>query len=149
MIPMWRRALAALSLLSVAGAALAIDYRSVSVPAAILYDAPSQAGKKLYLIKAQTPVEVVVRLEGWFKVRDAEGTLAWIESRLLSERRMLVVTAPVAEIRQSDKPEAPVLAELDKWVAVEFIEPASPGWAKVRHRDGATGYIRATQVWGL
>lgn len=124
MIPMWRRALAALSLLSVAGAALAIDYRSVSVPAAILYDAPSQAGKKLYLIKAQTPVEVVVRLEGWCKVRDAE-------------------------IRQSDKPEAPVLAELDKWVAVEFIEPASPGWAKVRHRDGATGYIRATQVWGL
>lgn len=149
MIHMWRRALAALSLLSVAGAALAIDYRSVGVPAAVLYDAPSQAGKKLYLIKAQTPVEVVVRLEGWCKVRDAEGTLAWIEARQLSERRMLVVTAPVAEIRQSDKPEAPVVAELEKWVAVEFVEPASPGWAKVRHRDGATGYIRATQVWGL
>ena len=146
---MWRRALAALSLFSVASAALAIDYRSVNVPAAILYDAPSQAGKKLYLIKAQTPVEVVVRLDGWYKVRDAEGTLAWIESRLLSESRMLVVTAPVAEIRQSDKPEAPVLAELEKWVAVEFVEPASPGWAKVRHRDGVTGYIRATQVWGL
>jgi SH3-like domain-containing protein len=62
---------------------------------------------------------------------------------------MLVVTAPVAEIRQSDKPEAPVVAELEKWVAVEFVEAASPGWAKVRHRDGATGYIRATQVWGL
>jgi SH3-like domain-containing protein len=131
------------------GAALAIDYRSVNVPAAILYDAPSLAGKKLYLIKAQTPVEVVVRLEGWFKVRDAEGTLAWIEARQLAERRTLVVTAPIAEIRQSDKPEALVVAELEKWVAVEFVEPASPGWAKVRHRDGATGYIRATQVWGL
>jgi SH3-like domain-containing protein len=146
---MWRRALLALSLVGAAGAALAIDYRSVNVPAAILYDAPSQAGKKLYLIKAQTPVEVVVRLEGWFKVRDAEGTLAWIEARQLAERRTLVVTAPIAEIRQSDKPEALVVAELEKWVAVEFVEPASPGWAKVRHRDGATGYIRATQVWGL
>jgi SH3-like domain-containing protein len=146
---MWRHAVLALSLVGAAGAALAIDYRSVSVPAAILYDAPSQAGKKLYLIKAQTPVEVVVRLEGWFKVRDADGTLAWIEARQLSERRMLVVTAPVAEIRQSDKPEAPVVAELEKWGAVEFVEAASPGWAKVRHRDGATGYIRATQVWGL
>lgn len=146
---MRRRAVLALSLVGAAGAALAIDYRSVNVPAAILYDAPSQAGKKLYLIKAQTPVEVVVRLEGWFKVRDAEGTLAWIESRQLSERRTLVVTAPVAEIRQSDKPEAPVVAELEKWVALELVEPASPGWAKVRHRDGATGYIRATQVWGL
>jgi SH3-like domain-containing protein len=145
----WRRALVALSLISAAGAALAIDYRSVSVPAAILFDAPSLQGKKLYLIKAQTPVEVVVKLEGWFKVRDAEGTLAWLESRNLAEKRTLVVTAPKAEIRQSDKPESPALVELDKWVAVEFIEPASPGWAKVRHRDGATGYIRSTQVWGL
>lgn len=145
----WRRTLLALSLLGAAGAALAIDYRSVTVPAAILYDAPSQQGKKLYLIKAQTPVEVVVRLEGWFKVRDAEGALAWIESRNLGDRRMLVVTAPRAEIRQSDKPEAPLVVELDKWVAVEFVEPASPGWAKVRHSDGATGYIRSTQVWGL
>ncbi len=146
---MWRRALVVLSLFGVAGAAQAIDYRSVSVPAAILYDAPSQAGKKLYLIKAQTPVEVVVRLDGWLKVRDAEGTLAWIEARNLADKRTLVVTAAKAEIRQADKPESPVLAELDKWVAVEFVESASPGWAKVRHRDGAMGFIRSTQVWGL
>lgn len=44
--------------------ALAIDYRSVEAPVAVLYDAPSQKAKKLYLLKAQTPVELVVRLEG-------------------------------------------------------------------------------------
>jgi len=146
---MWRRTLLALSLVGSTGTALAIDYRSVDAPAAILYDAPSQKGKKLYLIKAQTPVEVVVRLEGWYKVRDAEGTLAWIEARHLAERRTLVVTAARAELRQSDKPEAPVLAELDKWVAVDFVEAAAPGWAKVKHRDGTSGYVRSTQVWGL
>ena len=145
----WRRLLATACLALIAAPVLAIDYRSVDVPAAILYDSPSLKGKKLYLIKAQTPVEVVVRLEGWFKVRDAEGTLAWLEAKQLSERRMLVVTAARAEIRQADKAEAAVLAELDKWVAVEFIEPAAPGWAKVRHRDGVTGFVRATQVWGL
>lgn len=146
---MWHRIVAA-SLLSVAAAsAQAIDYRSVEVPAAILYDSPSQKGKKLYLIRAQTPVEAVVRLEGWVKVRDAEGTLAWIEARNLGERRTLVVTAPRAEIRESDKAEAPVVATLDKWVVVDFIEAAAPGWAKVRHRDGATGFVRSTQVWGL
>lgn len=145
----WRRLLATASLALFAAPVLAIDYRSVDVPAAILYDSPSLKGKKLYLIKAQTPVEVVVRLEGWFKVRDAEGTLAWLEAKQLSERRTLVVTAARAEIRQADKAEAAVLAELDKWVAVELIEPAAPGWAKVRHSDGVTGFIRATQVWGL
>lgn len=144
-----RRCLLAAILALAAGGALAIDYRSVDVPAAILYDAPSQKGKKLYLIKAQTPVEVVVRLDGWLKVRDAEGSLAWLEARQLSERRTLVVTAPKAEIRQADKADAAIVLELDKWVALEFVEPASPGWAKVRHRDGVAGYVRSTQVWGL
>lgn len=149
MMTNWRRLFVALSLAGAAGAALASDYRSVSVPAAILYDAPSQQGKKLYLIKAMTPVEVIVKLERWLKVRDAEGALAWIEAQNLVDRRMLVVTAPQAEIRQADKADSPVLAALDKWVAVEFIGMASPGWAKVRHQDGVTGYIRSTQVWGL
>ena len=146
---MWRRAVAFLALIGAAGAALALDFRSVDVPVAILYDSPSQQGKKLYLIRAQTPVEVILRLEGMAKIRDAEGTLAWIEARNLGERRTLVVTAPRAEIRQADKSDAPVLAELDKWVVVDFVESASPGWVKVHHRDGATGYVRTTQVWGL
>ncbi len=146
---MWRGAFIACSLIGFAASAQALDFRSVSVPAAILYDAPSQQGKKLYLIKAQTPVEVVVKLEGWYKIRDAEGSLAWIESPNLAERRTLIVTAPRGEIRQSDKPEAPVALELDKWVAVDFVDMASPGWVKVRHRDGVIGFIRTMQVWGL
>ncbi len=146
---MAHRILAALALVGAAGAAQALDFRSVNVPAAILYDAPSQKGKKLYLIKAQTPVEVVVRLEGWFKVRDAEGSLAWIESANVGDRRMLVVTAPRAEIRQAANPDAAIVTELDKWVAVELVESAASGWVKVRHRDGASGYLRSTQVWGL
>jgi len=146
---MWRQAIAAFALIGAAGTALGLDFRSVEVPVAILYDSPSQKGKKLYLIRSQTPVEVVVRVEGWFKVRDAEGTMAWVEARNVGERRTLVVTAPRAEIRQSDKPDAPVVGELDKWVVVDFLEPAAPGWARVRHRDGTTGYVRSTQVWGL
>lgn len=143
------RTFLALLLLSLSALAQAVDYRSVESSVAVLYDAPSQKGKKLYLIRAQTPVEVVVRLEGWSKVRDAEGTLAWIEARNLGERRTLIVTAPRAEIRQADRAEAPVLLELDKWVVLDLLEAAAPGWAKVRHRDGVTGYVRTTQVWGL
>ena len=146
---MAHRILAALAFIAAVGTAQAVDFRSVNVPAAILYDAPSQKGKKLYLVKAQTPVEVVVRLDGWFKVRDAEGSLAWIESGNVGERRMLVVTAPRAEIRQATNPDAAIVAELDKWVAVEFLETTAPGWVKVRHRDGTSGYLRSTQVWGL
>ena len=145
---MMRRLNVALLAIAVALPAAAADYRSVDVPAAILYDAPSQKAKKLYLIRAQTPVEVVVRLEGWAKVRDAEGTLAWIEAAQLAERRTLIVTEAGAELRASDKADAPVLARFDKWVVLEHVA-AAPGWVQVRHRDGASGMVRATQVWGL
>ena len=59
---MWRQAIAAFALIGAAGTALALDFRSVEVPVAILYDSPSLKGKKLYLIRSQTPVEVVVRV---------------------------------------------------------------------------------------
>jgi SH3-like domain-containing protein len=144
-----RRLLFALLLAALAGGAAASEFRTVEPPVAILYDTPSQKGQKLYLIKTQTPVEVIVRLEGWVKVRDAEGSLAWIEAGNLSERRNLVVIAPRAEIRQADNPDAPIVTELDKWVAVEWLGPAAPGWVRVKHRDGVTGFVRATQIWGL
>ena len=35
---MWRQSIAALALICAAGTALALDYRSVEVPVAILYD---------------------------------------------------------------------------------------------------------------
>jgi SH3-like domain-containing protein len=143
-----RLLLAALSL-GFSASVMAVDYRSVAVPAAILYDAPSQKAKKLYLIKAQTPVEVVVRLEGWFKVRDAEGTLAWIEAAQLAEGRTLIVTAATGELRQAEQADARLVSRLDKWVVLEYLGPGTTGWVKARHRDGATGFVRSTQVWGL
>lgn len=135
-------------LLAAALPAYAVEYRSIEAPVAVMYDAPSQKGKKLYLIRRHAPVEIVVLLEGWTKVRDAEGSLAWVENKALGERRTVIVTSPRAEIRQSDKPEAPLVFEAEKWVALDYLEPAAAGWIKVRHKDGAGGYVRSTQVWG-
>jgi hypothetical protein len=28
-------------------------------------------------------------------------------------------------------------------------EPAAGGWIKVRHRDGLTGYVKNSEVWGI
>jgi SH3-like domain-containing protein len=128
--------------------ALAIEYRTVEA-ATVLYDAPSQKGTKLFVIKRYTPVEVVVGLEGWAKVRDAEGGLAWIEKKYLSERRSLIVVAGRADVRQSAEESAPVVFEAEKGVALDYLETAPGGWVKARHRDGQSGFVRANQVWGL
>ena len=128
--------------------ALAIDYRTVEA-AAVLYDAPSQRGAKLFVIKRDTPVELVVSLEGWSKVRDADGGLAWIEKKFLAERRTVIVTASRAEIRQKADEASPLVFEADKKVSLDYLETAAGGWIKVRHADGQEGFVRAGQVWGF
>ena len=139
---------AAIAAALVAPAALALEFRSVE-GVAVLYDAPSAKGKKLFVIRRQTPVEVVVNLEGWAKVRDADGTLAWIEKKVLSEKRTTIVTAPRAEIRQSPDAASTLVFEAEKGVALELVDPGKDGWAKVTHADGQGGFVRSSQVWGL
>lgn len=126
----------------------AIEYRTVE-SATVLYDAPSQKGSKLFVIRRDTPVEVVVGLEGWSKVRDAEGSLAWIEKKYLSEKRSVIVTADRADVRQKPDENSPLVFAAEKNVSLEYVEAVPGGWIKVHHRDGQTGFVRASQIWGL
>lgn len=142
------RPLALLAGLLAAAAAQAIDFRSVA-EATVLYDAPSQKARPLFAIARGTPVEAVVVLNGWVKVRDAKGDLAWIEQRLLSSQRQLMVRADKAQVRAGVEEGAALVFEAEKDVLVDLIEPGPAGWAKVRHRDGQQGFVKASQVWGL
>ena len=73
------------------------DFMSTSDAATVLYDAPSARAKPLFVLGRDTPLEVIVPVEGWTKVRDAGGTIGWVEKGHLAERRTLVVRVPVAD----------------------------------------------------
>jgi SH3-like domain-containing protein len=127
--------------------AAAADFRSVAENVAILYDAPSARAKKLFVVSQGYPFEVVVVVEGWSKVRDASGDLTWIESRHLADKRMVLVKAPVAQVREAANDNAPVVFQAQQNVLLELVEVAGP-WLRVRHRDGQAGYISVAQAWG-
>ena len=108
------------------------------------------------MLGRDTPLEVIVALENWTKVRDVGGTIGWVEKKTLAERRTLVVRVPLAEIRASPDEAAPLVFRAELNVLLEPAEAvtsasatASPGWVKVRHRDGQTGFVRVAQVFGL
>ncbi len=129
-------------------AAFALDYRSVSVPRGVLYDAPSANGKKLFVVSQFYPVEVIVDLGGWVKVRDKTGELAWIDSHQLAAKRTVLVL-DATDVHGAADAAAPVVFRVDKDVALELVEVAGNGWIKVRHRDSSTGFILSSQVWGI
>ncbi|MDR3300071.1 MAG: hypothetical protein LBU43_08775 [Candidatus Accumulibacter sp.] len=128
--------------------ALAIEYRTVE-SVAILYDTPSLKGAKLFVVRGGTPVEIVVSLEGWTKVRDAEGSLAWIEKKELAARRAVIVKAEWAAILRQPEENAALSFEAERNVSLNYLETVTGGWIKVRHRDGQEGFVRASQVWGF
>ena len=89
-----------------------------------------------------------MKVEGWTKVRDDTGEFAWIENHRLSERRTVMVKVAGAEARQAANENSPVVFTAEKNVFLELVDMAA-GWAKVRHHDGATGFIKVSQLWGL
>lgn len=141
------RRLVLLSLCTAAQLAGAAEFRSVAEPA-VLYDAPSTAAKPLYVVSRQYPVEVIVNLDAWVKVRDHAGALAWIEKRALTERRTLLVIAPSAEVRARPEDQAPLSFAAAQNVVLDLVAIAPGGWLRVRHADGADGFVRMNQVWG-
>ena len=138
----------ALALALAAGTAAGADFRSAAEAAVVLYDAPSSKARKLFIVNRGYPLEVIVQVEGWVKVRDATGALAWAESKMLEATRNVMVRTASANIRQKPAEDAPSVAEVRRDVLLSVVEPAAGGWIQVRHRDGATGYVRAADVWG-
>ena len=134
--------------LVVAWPALALDYRTVT-EVAPLYDAPSAKSKPLFVVLAGTPVELVVSLEGWSKVRDSRGDLAWVEKKHLTEKRNVIVRIDRAQVRAAAEDKAALVFEAERDVVLELLEAVPGGWVRVKHRDGQSGFLKAPQVWGL
>ncbi len=130
--------------------AVALEYRSVAVPKAILYDAPSSSAKKILLLSQYYPVEIIVNLGDWIKVRDAQGSISWVEAKQLSSKRTVMVNVNHAEIRQSAQASSALMATLEKSVVLEVVDlKLNNGWLKVKHRDGIVGYILISSTWGF
>jgi SH3-like domain-containing protein len=134
----------------------AAEFRVTVEAPTLLYDAPSARARPLFVYGRDVPFEVLVSVEGWTKVRDAGGAIGWMAAKGLADRRMLVVRVPVADVRTAPDEASAVVFRAEQNVLLELAEPASspaatasPGWVKVRHRDGQTGFVRLPQVFGL
>jgi len=143
------RGAAAALLLAAAGVAAAAEYRSLGDRAAVLYDAPSGKADRLFVASRYYPFEVLVRLDHWTKVRDANGEVAWVENKALGDQATVLVSVPLADVRAAPNAQSALVFEAYKQVLLEVLEAPVDGWLKVRHRDGQQGYIRVAHVWGV
>lgn len=129
-------------------AAAEMEFFSIAENAAVMYDAPSLRADKLYVASLYLPVEIVVNVDGWAKVRDSSGSLAWVEKKALSQQRYVIVTVPLADIYQAADMSSELVFQAEENIVMEWLDSDVMGWVKVRHLDGQMGYVKVNQVWG-
>ena len=141
-----------LSLVALAVGVAHADFRQTSDAATIAFEGPSAKATRQFIYSRGTPVEVVVQIEGWVKVRDAQGTLAWVEKKALVDRSNVQVKVPSADALASPDATSAVVFRAENGVLLQLVTPQPPNagaWAQVRHRDGQTGFVRLDALFGL
>ena len=94
--------------LSAAAAVAHADFRQTVDNATVGYEGPSAKATRQFLYSRGTPVEVLVSIEGWVKVRDATGTLVWLERKALADRSNVQVKVPVADVQAAADAASPL-----------------------------------------
>ncbi len=138
--------LAALALF--AHAAQALEFRSASKHGVVLYESPSEKGRKLFVISRATPLEVLAEQKDWLRVRDQKGAMAWVKAQEVSTLRYLQVVKAGEAHKEANAKSATVF-RTNPDLLLEILENTKAGWVKIKHQDGLVGFIRIEEVWGL
>lgn len=138
----------ALTFLIASGSAEALEYRNLSENA-IVYDGASRQATPQFILLRGTPVEVIVAVDKWVKLREVGGGLGWVEKNQLVEAKLAIVTQPLAVIRQQADDSAPQVFTASKDVLLEVLDKSSKAWVKVKHKDGSTGFVSIKAIWGI
>lgn len=138
-----------LALAAWSGTAVAGPMKSVGVAVAVVWDARPPQASKVFLAPRGMPVEIVARADVWCQVRDAQLATGWVACSELSNRRTVVAADATAVLSAPDA-RAPAVFNVERGVILDFLETTfDGGWILVRHRDGNSGYLRESDVWGL
>ncbi|MCK5437660.1 MAG: SH3 domain-containing protein, partial [Desulfobulbaceae bacterium] len=110
----------------------------------------SGPGKKysvLWELGKGFPLRVVASKGNWLKVLDFEKDTGWIYKKLITDKRHLIVKKKRVNIRNKPGKNGNIIGKANYGVVFRTLETKS-GWAKVKHENGLTGWIKRDLLWG-
>ena len=124
---------------------------SVNADQAFLHEAPSVSTKKSFIVTKGYPLEVIVSLKEWKKVKDHEGLINWVKTSDLSSKRTVLNLKGDNPIYLEPSSASPILAKVNENVTLELLDAKKiDDWVKVYSKVGdIEGFIKATDVWGI
>lgn len=135
--------------LSLSIEASALEFKSLN-DNAVVFDAGSSKASPQFILLKGTPVEQIVSVDKWVKVREPSGGMGWIERHLVSDATQVIVREARADVRTQANESAPLVFQADKDVLLEVIDKTGTNaWIQVKHKDGQTGFVLRKSIWGI
>ena len=127
------------------------DFISVKTKKAILYEGPSDSTKKLYIVTEGYPLDIMVNLKDWKKVKDHTGKISWIQSNFVDKNRTVMTIKSNVNLYHKASLQSSKLGQISESVILNLNSTlVTDGWVNVQSQlEGLTGFVRIDKVWGL
>jgi SH3-like domain-containing protein len=96
-----------------------------------------------------TPFKVLAEFQGWYKVKDKDGTLGWITRSLLTTKRQTKVVIKEVSLLKTDAPNSRIEAVLrpNVLVTVKFCKKELCKVYLKHDRLKLSGYLPLSHLW--
>jgi len=95
------------------------------------------------------PVEVIAEQDVWRRIRDKNGQMGWIHSRLLDGTRTAVVEGTsMRALRRKPEEGARPVAWAEPGVLLR-LKRCQASWCEVEGQDSVDGWLERGALWGL
>jgi SH3-like domain-containing protein len=93
------------------------------------------------------PLQVLEKKGDWIKVVDFEGDSGWVYKKLVGKKAHLIVKKKRINVRSGPGQRYRLVGKANYGVVFRTLK-TSNGWAKVKHENGLTGWIKRDLLWG-
>jgi len=93
------------------------------------------------------PLSVQGEKDGYYRVRDYEGRVGWINKSQVDNTKGVVVEVRRVNVRKGPGTNYPVVFKAFKGVAFQVLGERD-GWLEVKHESGQRGWVSKPLTWG-
>ncbi|WP_081702783.1 SH3 domain-containing protein [Desulfuromonas sp. TF] len=93
------------------------------------------------------PLSVQGEKNGYFRVRDYEGRVGWIQKSQVGNTKGVVVEVARVNIRKGPGTNHPVVFKAYRGVTFQVLDEKE-GWLEVKHESGQRGWVSKPLTWG-
>ena len=116
----------------------------------------SGAGTKyrvIWKLGSGFPLKVLRRSGNWIRVQDFEGTIGWVNKKVVNRSPHMIVKVHKKSRKQINVRSGPgtnnrIVAKAYYGVVFKTLKQKN-GWVRVKHDKGVTGWVKRSLLWGF